>query len=384
MKIGIEAQRIFRVKKHGMDIATLEFIKALQKIDKVNEYFIYINPDEDSSCLNETDNFKIRLIKGYYPIWEQIYLPKAVKKDNCQLLHCTSNTSPVYISVPLIVTLHDIIYLEKSIKNIITGKGTNYQKFGNLYRRFIIPQIIKSSSKIITVSESEKLKIVNLFRLNEDKIKVIYNGVSSYFKKVTDKDELIRVKEKYNIPEKFFLFIANTDPKKNTNGMLKAMALYLLKRGENTPLFVVDIERKYVVKILNEINEDNLIDKLILTNYIPNNDLPAIYSLASLFIYPSLRESFGIPILEAMACGTPVITSNTSSMPEVAGDAAFLTDPYNPEEIADAMFELLNNNILQNSFVDKGYIRSAKFTWASMAEQMLAEYTQIITNTISS
>ena len=383
MKIGIEAQRIFRVKKHGMDIATLEFIKALQKIDKVNEYFIYINPDEDSSCLNETKNFKIRLIKGYYPIWEQIYLPKAVKNDNCQLLHCTSNTSPVFISVPLIVTLHDIIYLEKSIKNIITGKGTNYQKFGNLYRRFIIPQIIKSSSKIITVSESEKLKIVNLFSLSEDKIKVIYNGVSSYFKKVTDKDELIRVKEKYNIPEKFFLFIANTDPKKNTNGMLKAMALYLLKGGENTPLFVVDIERKYVVKILNEINENNLIDKLILTNYIPNNDLPAIYSLASLFIYPSLRESFGIPILEAMACGTPVITSNTSSMPEVAGDAAFLTDPYNPEEIADAMFELLNNNILQKSFVDKGYIRSAKFTWASMAEQMLAEYTQIITNTIS-
>ncbi len=151
MRIGIEAQRIFRLKKHGMDMVALELIRELQKLDKVNEYFIYVRPDEDSTCIQETDNFKIRLINGNYALWEQIYLPQAIKNDNCQLLHCTSNTAPIFVSTPLIVTLHDIIYMEKSIKNTLFGKGTNYQKFGNLYRRLVVPKIVKKSSRIITV-----------------------------------------------------------------------------------------------------------------------------------------------------------------------------------------------------------------------------------------
>ena len=378
MRIGIEAQRIFRLKKHGMDMVALELIRELQKLDKVNEYFIYVRPDQDSNCIQETDNFKIRLINGNYALWEQIYLPQAIKKDNCQLLHCTSNTAPIFVSTPLIVTLHDIIYMEKSIKNTLFCKGTNYQKFGNLYRRFVVPKIVKNSSRIITVSEFEKRRIAKLFNLSDAKIKAIYNGVSVYFKKNNDQAELERVKTKYNLPDKYFFFLGNTDPKKNTKGLLQALAIYYRKSGDSTPLVILDLNRDFVLRTLKEINEERLIYKLFLTGYIPNTDLPSIYTLSCLFLYPSLRESFGIPMLEAMACGVPVITSNTSSMPEVAGDAALLTDPFKPEEIADAMIELLNNISLQNSLIEKGYIQSAKFTWKAMATQMLSEYNNII------
>ena len=382
MRIGIEAQRIFRLKKHGMDMVALELIRELQKLDKVNEYFIYVRPDEDSNCIQETDNFKIRLINGNYALWEQIYLPQAIKKDNCQLLHCTSNTAPLFVSTPLIVTLHDIIYMEKSIKNTLFGKGTNYQKFGNLYRRLVVPKIVKKSSRIITVSEFEKRRIAKLFNLSDAKIKAIYNGVSVYFKKNNDQVELERVKIKYNLPDKYFFFLGNTDPKKNTKGLLQALAIYYRKTGDVTPLVILDLNRDFVLRTLKEINEERLIDKLFLTGYIPNTDLPSIYTLSCLFLYPSLRESFGIPMLEAMACGVPVITSNTSSMPEVAGDAALLTDPFKPEEIADAMIELLNNISLQNSLIEKGYVQSAKFTWKAMATQMLSEYNNIINTNI--
>ena len=131
MKIGIEAQRIFRKKKHGMDMVALELIRNLQLIDPENEYVLFIKPDEDLSAIKETANFKIVEIKtGFYPFWEQISLPRAAQKAGCQILHCTSNTAPVISSVPLVVTLHDIIYMESSYMKILRGSGTNYQKFG--------------------------------------------------------------------------------------------------------------------------------------------------------------------------------------------------------------------------------------------------------------
>ena len=141
MRIGIEAQRIFRKKKHGMDMVALEFIRALQHMDKENEYYIFIKPDEDV-CLEETENFKIVLLSALsYIDWEQIRLPIAVKKCKLDLLHCTSNTAPLFCSVPIILLLHDIIYLERH--PLKSKTATLYQKSGNLYRRWLIPKVVK-------------------------------------------------------------------------------------------------------------------------------------------------------------------------------------------------------------------------------------------------
>lgn len=378
MKIGIEGQRLFRQKKHGMDMVALELIRNLQKIDTTNEYFIYVAPDEDASCLEETSNFKIRVVNGgFYPKWEQSALLKAAEADKVDILHCTSNTAPVYGKIPLVVTLHDIIYLEKSFYKIITGKGTAYQRFGNVYRRYFVPKVVKQCKVLITVSEFEKNRIRDFFGIDESKIKAVYNGVSEHFIKVVDPAELKRVKDKYKLPDQFFFHLGNTDPKKNTKGVLAAFSEFRKKTKLDIPLVMLDFERVELEKLVNEIGDPEIINHIFLTGYVINTDLPAIYSQCKVFLYPSLRESFGIPILEAMACGVPVITANTSSMPEVSGDAAYFVNPFNYSEITDGIVNILNDNKLRDHLIEKGFKRAKQFSWKSMAESVLNIYNDL-------
>ncbi len=381
MKIAIEGQRLFREKKHGMDMVALELIKNLQIIDKENEYVVFVKPDTDK-CLEDTDNFKIvELGGGPYPTWEQLALPKAAKAEGCDILHCTSNTAPIKSDIPLVVILHDIIYLESV--SIFKKGGTWYQKFGNLYRRYVVPRVIKKCEKIVTVSHFEKNRIREFFGWPESdtRLVAIYNGVSEHFRKIDDESELTRVKEKYKLPDKFFFFLGNTDPKKNTRGVLKAYSNFLKSSDEIIPLVMLDFDRDVLLGMLSEIGDKKLMEHILLTGYVINTDLPAIYNLCEIFLYPSLRESFGIPMLEAMRCGTPVITSNTSSMPEVSGGAALIIDPFNPEEITTAMHKLLDDQSLRADLIGKGFEQSAKFSWKAMAGENLKLYEEVYAKT---
>ncbi len=377
MKIAIEGQRLFRRNKHGMDMVALELIRNLQKIDTENEYYIFVKPGPDSNCLQPTANFHIiPLSGGPYPIWEQFALPAAVKKAGCHMLHCTSNTAPIFSSIPLIVTIHDIIYLESLA--FIWKSGTWYQKFGNIYRRFVVRRLIKGCRKIITVSEFEKRRMEAFFGLqDDDRLVAVYNGVSKHFRKMEDEKALSEIGFKYSLPEKYFFFLGNTDPKKNTPNTLKSYAIYRRKSGNNIPLVMLDFDRGRLRKMLDEIQEPDLINHIHLAGYVPNIELPAIYNMCEIFLYPSLRESFGIPILEAMACGVPVITSNTSSMPEVSGNAAILINPGNPEEIADAMIKLQKDPVLRNKLINDGFARAQQFSWENMAKQVQSLYYQV-------
>ncbi len=378
MKIGIEGQRLFRKKKHGMDMVALELIKQLQQIDHENEYVIYVKPDEDKTALQETQNFKIvELDGGSYPLWEQWALPKAAAREGCDLLHCTSNTAPVWSKVPVIITLHDIIYLESI--SLFQNAGTWYQKLGNMYRRWVVPRVVKKAKKIITVSKFERERIRDFFGFDQkdDRLVAVYNGVSSHFKPVTD--EMIRqeVRKKYNLPEHYLFFLGNTDPKKNTEGVLKAFAAYVDKSDNPLTLVMLDYEEYALNQLLSAMGKELLREHVFLPGYIVNTDLPAIYAMAKIFLYPSLRESFGIPMLEAMACGTPVITSNRASMPEVSGGKAKIVDPYQPAEITEAIFELINNQALREKLIEEGLEQAKKFTWRQMAEDVHRIYQDI-------
>jgi glycosyltransferase involved in cell wall biosynthesis len=379
MKIGIEGQRLFRKKKHGMDMVALEMIRNLQQLDHENEYVVFVKPDVDDAILSETENFKIiKLPGGFYPLWEQFALPRAARKAGCQVLHCTSNTAPLFTKIPQVVTLHDIIYMESSYLKILRRSGTLYQKFGNLYRRLVVPRIVKKSLKIITVSNFERNRIGDYFGMKDNsRLTAVYNGVGEHFKPVNSSVELERVREKYNLPARYFFFLGNTDPKKNTKGTLKAYSDFVKQKGDEIKLVMIDFDRSELEKLLEEIGDPSLMNNIRLTGYVVNTDLPAIYSQCEAFLYPSLRESFGIPILEAMASGAPVITSNTSSMPEVAGDAALIIDPYNPEEITSAMLHLLDDTQIREKLVKKGFEQAAKFSWKSMARQVLGIYNEI-------
>ena len=362
-----------------MDMFALELIRNLQLIDHENEYLIFVKPGADASVLQETENFKIVQLKSrFYPFWEQVSLLRASRKAGCQILHCTANTTPILTKMPLVFQLHDIIYLESSCLKILTGSSALYQKFVNIYRCLIVPLIVKKSQRIITVTHLDKNRIGNFFEIGKSsKLKAIYCGVSAHFKPVGDLQELNRVKERYNLPESYFFFLGNNDPKKNTKGTLKAYSDFVKTRGNGIKLVIAYFKRHELVSLLSEMGDPLRINDIFLVGYVLNNHLPAIYCQCEIFLYPSIRENFGIPILEATASGVPVISSNKSSMPEVAGDAALLPDPCRPDEITAAMMRIVDDAELKSQLISKGFIQAAKFSWKSMAEKMLAVYSEV-------
>jgi len=373
VRIGIEAQRIFREKKHGMDFVVLELIRELQIIDQENDYFIFVNEGPDNQVIQETANFKIIEFGGAYPVWEQIKLPKLARKYQLDLLHCTSNTAPISCPVPLMVTIHDIIYME--VKNVM-GKGyTPYQLFGNLYRKFVVNRIVKTAKKIITVSKFEKGTIESYFsNLPSENLVAVYNGVSKHFQPIEDQSELARIREKYQLPERYFLFLGNTDPKKNTANALVGYAKYCKAEGKDIKLMVGDLDREVIRKHLSDAGLEEYLDQIQNTGYIPNAEMPALISMAEIFLYPSLRESFGIPLLEAMACATPVLSGQKSSLPEVAGDAALLVDVTKPENISSGLQKLMASQDLREDYIRKGLERSKAFSWENTALETLELY----------
>ncbi|MEG2514778.1 MAG: glycosyltransferase, partial [Bacteroidaceae bacterium] len=199
MKIAIEAQRIFRKEKHGMDYVVLETIKELQKIDKKNEYFIMVSPGEDR-CLYESENVHIIEVKcPTYALWEQIALPIALNKIKPDIVHCTSNTAPIKCKAPLILTLHDIIFLEKK-----QGRNQSlYQSLGRYYRRLVVPRILNKCRKIITVSNYECQHINQTLHLDNDTLIAVYNGYNSYFKPINDPT----ITDKYIKDSSYFFFL---------------------------------------------------------------------------------------------------------------------------------------------------------------------------------
>lgn len=376
MRIGIEAQRLFRPHKHGMDRVALELIKNLQVLDQENEYFIFVKPDEDNKVISNTKNFKIVEIEGGpYPIWEQFRLPKAAKAYHCDLLHCTSNTAPIATQIPLITTLHDIIFKEGNVLQQLASSASWYQKIGNLYRRLIVNQVVKNSDQLITVSNFEKENIANSYKLLDTKIKTVHNGVNAHFTSVIDPDQIVEVRQKYQLPKHYVLHLGNTDPRKNTARVLKAFDKYLKSTTEDIKLVLVGLDKPKLHEILNHLGlVEELNDKIVLTGYVADSDLPVIFNLSELFLFPSLREGFGIPIIEAMACGVPVITSDTSSMPEVAGDAAYLVDPFSTESIFNGMIKILTNESFKNNLIQKGFQRFSSFSWENAAKSVLEIY----------
>lgn len=371
MKIAIEAQRIFRPNKHGMDFVALETIRELQKIDHENEYFIFVSPGPDH-CLDESDNMHIvELHCPSYPLWEQVALPRAVARVRPDLLHCTSNTAPVKCPVPLVLTLHDIIFLEKRQ----SSSRSLYQEMGWHYRRLVVPRILSECRKIITVSNFECNRIREALNLPKDRLTAVYNGYSPHFRQMPPAPEIVH---KYIPSDDYLFFLGNTDPKKNTPRVLKAYGLYLRQSKHKRPLLIADLKEEAIDGILSAEGIKEVKPYLSFPGYIPNADLAALYNGAFAFLYPSLRESFGIPMLESMACGTPVIAGNTSAMPEIAGEGALLADPLDENDIARKILLLEEDDTFYQQQVDYGLERVKLFSWRKTAEALLKIYKEII------
>ena len=372
MRIGIEAQRIFRKNKHGMDYVVLQEIKELQQLDLVNEYYVFVKPGEDR-CVESTKNVHVIELKcPSYPLWEQWALPRAAKKYGVEILHCTSNTAPIWCDIPLVLTLHDIIFLEPRDKQ----NKSLYQNLGWFYRRIDVPRILDKSRRIITVSNFEMENIISKLNIPRKRMAMIYNGYNDWFRPINN-CELPKAIRQMLTANDYFFFLGNTDPKKNTERTLVAYSKYLKQSEVKRKLLMADLDPDYLNGIIEHNHIENIRENIVMPGYIVNSDLPYIYNNAFAFLYTSLRESFGIPLLEAMACGTPVITSNTSSMPEIGGKDAILVNPESSDEITAMMLRLETDQTFYNEQKQIGLERAKLFSWKKTAENLLKLYQDV-------
>lgn len=370
MRIGIEAQRIFRKNKHGMDFVVLQEIKELQKMDTPHEYFVFVKPGVDR-CIESSEHVHIIEVNcPSYPLWEQWALPRAARKAGVDILHCTSNTAPIWCNIPLVLTLHDIIFLEPRDKK----NKSLYQNLGYFYRRWDVPRILKKCRRIITVSDFELGNIKQKLQLPDSQLKMIYNGYNEWFRPIESDKQQYR---KYIADAGYFFFLGNTDPKKNTERTLVAYAKYLEQSEVKRPLLMADLDQEYLNGIIERNGIEAIRDHIVIPGYIINSDLPYIYNNAFAFLYTSLRESFGIPLLEAMACGTPVITSNKSSMPEIAGHDAILINPESSDEITLKMLQLERDTDFYQRQKAVGLERAKLFSWRKTTENLLRLYEEV-------
>lgn len=373
MKIGIEVQNIFRTRKHGTDIVIEELLKQLQQNTTRHEFFLYAQSHSDASSVSITRNMHLDVsgpASAY--VWEQQMLPAAIKHHNLKLLHCTNNTAPVGLKLPLILTIHDIIYLEK----FMARQGTWYQRYENLYTQWNMPRIAKSADLIITVSNYERSRIIEKLKIAPGKVKTIYHACAPHFTSERNEAALECYRHKYSLPEKYVLYFGNTAPAKNMPNVLRSLDILFQLNELNFKVVMPDMTATRLKQILVLYNCEHLEPFIHLTGYIPNAELPAMYKLASLFLYPCLTESFGIPLLEAMACGTPVITSNRGAIPEIADKEAVMIDPKNPEEIAMTIVWLMESELTRIRLSNEGIARAKNFSWQKTTAEIISVYEQ--------
>lgn len=339
-----------------------------------------INPDIPLKLLSQSHNIdtlkntnefpSIPYNTSIYSISEQFkWISKTFPYG---LLHVPHYNAPLFYPGKLIVTVHDVCH--QAMRQYFPGflKRT--------YSGPFLKQILRKADKIITVSNFSKEEIVKYYHINPEKIKVIYNGVDPTFHRVPKSisDQVIK---KHNLPSKYFLYLGNVKPHKNILGLIDSYKRALSLQPNLPPLVILGKYKNLLTGIPNIKNlmlSESFNKKIIFTGYLPGEDIPAIYSRASLFLFPSFYEGFGLPILEAMACGTPVIASNCTSIPEVAENAAVLVNPYSSEELANAIINVYEDINLQKVLINRGFEQIKKFSWKQSAKEHIKLYKEVL------
>jgi len=359
MKIGIIKNK-FRIDKSGID-------RYEDNIIKGSNTKVITSEDCNHDSIKVKFRFKI-LNKTY--LWNNL-LPFKIKKYNFDLIH-NPGQIPIFKKFDGIslITIHDLSTFlfskEHPLSRVIINK-------------LILKRTIRNCNFIIVDSENTKKDVIKIFKVPEEKIDVVYLGVDEKYK-ILNKKQSLFLSKKYTKTDKFILYVGTLEPRKNIPNLIRA---YCKIKDKLPYKLIITGKKGWKYKpIFDLISELKLEDDVIFTGYIPEEDLPALYNGASAFVFPSLYEGFGLPPLEAMACGCPVITSNTSSLPEVVGDAGIMVDPNDVDELAKQIERVLTDKKLRDSMIKKGLKQAKKFSWEKCAKETLKVYEKVYKETI--
>lgn len=367
MRIAIDASTIST--QGGPRTYVLGLINALLRIDTANEYVVFYN---DPVHLGRFPLASEVVLQGKNPLarlWrEHVLIPLACLRERIDLLHCPKSAIPYFSPCPVVVTLHDLIPL----------KHPKTEKFAaQLYWRLQIPIAARRSAFIITDSEHARKEILEDFGCLPEKVKAIMLGFDPLMIKPRAAADGDSVRRKYGLPSEYLLYVGTIQPRKNLDTLIQAF--YRLKQGGSFDHKLVIVGRKGWLydQLFTRIKELGLDSEIIFTGFVPDEELPYIYDSAKLFLYLSLFEGFGLPPLEAMACGVPVITSNTTSLPEVVGNAGITVSPTDVDAVVLAMQQVLTDPLLAEKMRESGRSRAQLFSWETAAHETLAVYKQV-------
>jgi len=364
----------------GIGVYIREIISRLTDIDKKNQYYIIVNKHGDRSFLPSTDNFSTIETtishKHYFikDLWIQFYLPFFLEANRIDLYFNPRYILPFFRGkTKMVVTIHDMIaFLYPEVWSGISGfRIRNYTKLSS-----------QRADRIITDSICAKKDIIRILNIPEDKIKVIYCGINQkLFKPIPDLSLQGIVKRKYGIRKKYILTVGPLGIRKNHDGLIDAYNILPKYIREDYQLVITGEKNGTYNNLLKKVNKTCLTYDIVFTGFILEEEMPIVINAASLFIFPSLYEGFGIPLLEAMACGTPLLVSNVSSIPEVVGNAALLFDPYNINEMASVIGRAITDKDLRQKLAQRGFEQIRKYSWENTAKEILGVFEEVCNGT---
>jgi glycosyltransferase involved in cell wall biosynthesis len=379
LRIAIDAHAV-GAKLGGNESYAVNLIEALAQIDSVNHYTIYITTDEARERFHgRWPNFQVRATLPHTPLIRiPLTLSAELRKNPVDVLH-VQFTAPPFCPCPVVVSIHDL-----SFEHL----PQTFKRRSRTQLRLTVRHSARRAARIISLSEHTRLDIVETYGIPAERVSAIPLAAPSNFAPVQDVRELQRVRHNYGIDGEYILSVGSIQPRKNLARLVSAYArvrasLRENKSADKLPKLVLVGKCGWLYdETLRALEETGVKDTVVLTGYVPQADLPALYSGALCFVYPSYFEGFGLPPLEAMKCGAPVIVGNKTSLPEVVGDAALTVDPFDVEAIASAMTRVIDSPALRKELSVKGLTRAEDFDWRETARKTLAIYYEVAQETM--
>ena len=368
MRIAIDARKL---RDFGIGTYIRNILMELSRLDRTTEYVVLCRPDDlDTGDVLGTNFRMVPESAPTYSIAEQFKIPLALERERVRMVHEPHYVLPPLVRCRAVVTIHDCIHL--MFPQYLPGKLAYVYAKGSMW------SAARKAHRILTVSEASKRDILRFFDVPPDKVSVIYNAIDERFLAPPNTAHMDLVRQRYQLDHPFVLYVGNIKPHKNIQRLIDAFGR-VRARGcqDDLKLVIIGDEISKYPTLRQAVHKHKLDKHVRFLGFQPMETLAAFYRLARVFVFPSLYEGFGLPPLEAMACGTPVVTSNVSSLPEVAGGAALLVDPYDPESIAHGICQALTDEPLRANLIARGLERARSFSWAQSVRRIHEIYMDV-------